>query len=75
MIILTGLFLVFIGYREWLHYGQVKDLELKAFTKTPQEYASYKQAEQPPEPTEEEDDDLIDALDADPAKVLKGLKK
>ena len=75
-LILVGLFLIYTGYREWMHYQQVKDLELKAFTKTPQEYATYKNVEKVAKPMpKEEEDNLADPFEVDPNDALKGIVK
>jgi hypothetical protein len=74
-IIIVALFLIFIGYREWLTHERIKDLELKAFTRDPQEYAAYKNIAQPvTKPQVEEDDDLVDPLDVNAEDALKGME-
>ena len=73
-IIITIAFLVYIGYREWLISKHIQELELKAFSKTPQEYATYKSIEKPEVAEAEEESDLIDPFDAEPSDVLKGRK-
>jgi len=73
-IIIVVLLIVYIGFREWLYYLHIKDLELKLLAKTPQEYASYKRIEKPVKaPNKVEEDELVDPLDIDPNDALKGL--
>jgi len=69
-------FLLFIGYREWMTNEHIKDLELKALSKTPQEYAQMKNIERkakvnPPK----EEDELVDLESVNVTDVLKGINK
>ena len=69
-------FLIFIGYREWQHFNHIKDLELKALAKNPQEYATMKNIEQkakvnPPK----EEDELVDPFEINANDAMKGIVK
>ena len=69
-------FLLFIGYREWQNLNHIRDLELKALTKTPQEYAQMKNVERkakinPPK----EEDELVELESVNVSDVLKGINK
>ena len=69
-------FLLFIGYREWQHQSHIRDLELKALSKTPQEYAQLKHIDKPikrEKPVVE--DELVDPLEISANDALKGLNR
>ncbi len=67
-------FLIYSGYREWMHAARVKDLELLVSAKTPQEYQILKRASEPIKRivNEEENSDLVDVFEVDPEDFLKG---
>ena len=69
-------FLLFIAYREWMTNERIKDLEFKALSKTPQEYAQLKHIDKPIKnikPVEE--DELVDPLEISSSDALKGLNR
>ena len=74
-------FLVFLGFREWLHFRQVKDLELKVAAKDERQYYFYKNMDAIHVPTltkkkeETVNDDLVDPFSIKPKDALKGLIK
>jgi len=69
-------FLLFIGFREWMTNERIKDLELKALTKTPQEYAQMKNIEKVAKVNKpKEEDELVDPLEVDVNEALKGINR
>lgn len=67
-------FLLYIGYREWMYYKHIKDLELKLFAKDVKEYKAL--VDKPvKEPKKIEEDELVDPLDVNVDDAMKGIKK
>lgn len=77
IIIIAVAFLAYLGYREWQHTQQVKDLTTKLMARTPADYAIIKSAEKTSKPAKpvEPDEHLIDPMEADPDEFLKGQEK
>ena len=72
-IIIVGLFLAYIAYREWMMNERLKDLELKAISRNPQELAEYQAvAAKEDEEEEEEESPLVDPFEVSPEDALKG---
>ena len=75
IIVVVIVFLLFIGFREWMTYTHIRDLELKAFAKNPDEYVRLKGVDKPTKPQPKEEDDLVDPFEINAADALKGLER
>ena len=74
IIAIICIFLAYIGFREWLFYIHVKDLEVKLMARDSQEYAVIKGIDRPVKQVEEKpEDELVDPFEVDPNDALKGL--
>lgn len=70
-LVLTSLFLLYVGYREWQHGSHVRDLEAKLMAKNVQEYVMIKESDRPSQPIEQPPQaDFIDPFDANPDEFL-----
>ena len=75
-ILIIVIFISFITYREWQNLKHIKDLELKAFSNTPQEYATLKNIDESVKKIQPiEEDELIDPFDVKSADAVKGTVK
>lgn len=75
-IVIVISFLVYNGFREWLSYIHIKDLEAKLMARDVQEYAVIKGIDKPAKEIKEDvEDELVDPFDVDPADALKGIVK
>lgn len=71
LLVLTALYLVYLGYREWQHGVHVHDLEMKLMARDAQEYIMLKDAESPKVAVEEKTEpEYIDPFDANPDEFL-----
>ncbi len=74
VIAIICIFIAYIGFREWLFYVHVKDLEVKLMARDSQEYAVIKGIDKPTRPVKTEpEDEMVDPFEVDPNDALKGL--
>ena len=74
MYIIVIAFLLYIGYREWMYYKHINNLELKLFAKDVKEYKTLV-AKPVKEIKKTEEDDLVDPLEVNVDDAMKGIKK
>ena len=74
IIAIVCIFIAYIGFREWLFYVHVKDLEVKLMARDTNDYAVIKGIDNPAKPVKEKpEDELVDPFDVDPNDALKGI--
>ena len=79
-IIIVIAFLAYISFREWMHYQQVNDLEIKLIAKNSDEIIRLKEASKvarikPKEEEPEEDPDLVDAFGVASEEAISVLNR